>query len=55
MSWITKIIDKDNVKSITAMVGLVVIVISGHINGLNGELTMAAIGILGTYAAIKKG
>lgn len=54
MSWIKEIITKENVTSIAAIAGLVIITVSGHISGQNGELTMASIAILGTYAAIKK-
>ncbi len=54
MSWIKGIITEKNASSIASIFGLIAIVISGHFAGLNGELTMAAIGILGTYAAIKK-
>lgn len=52
MSWKEKI--ANDAKSLVAIAGLVVIVISGHFNGLNGDMTIAAIATLGTYVAIKK-
>ena len=52
MTWKQEI--AKNIRPLAAIAGLVIIVVSGHFQGFNGELTMAAIGILGTYAAIKK-
>jgi len=52
MSWKEKI--ANDAKSLAAVAGLVIIVVSGHLNGLNGDMTIAAIATLGTYAAIKK-
>ena len=54
IAWIKEIIHKDNVTGLFAIAGLIIITVSGHMNGLNGELTMAALATLGTYAAIKK-
>ena len=52
MSWKEKI--ANDAKSLVAIATLGLIVISGHLNGLNGDMTIAAIATLGTYAAIKK-
>lgn len=55
MTWKEKLVEKIKVsESKLAIIGVVIIVISGHFHGLNGDLTLAALAILGTYGAIQK-
>ena len=56
MTWKEKLIESLSKISEAklAIVGLVIIVVSGHLHGLNGDLTIAALATLGTYAAVKK-
>lgn len=54
MSWVTGIVNKDNIKPILAMVCLTGLTAYAMSLGQNGTVYGIAIGILGSYAAIKK-
>lgn len=54
MSWITSIVDRDNIKPLMAMACLTGLTGLAMAMGQNGVTYGIAIGILGSYATIKR-
>lgn len=54
MSKITDIVTSDNVTSLAAIAGLVFLEAVALFNGIDGAQFGVVVGVLGTYAAIKR-